>query len=208
MCWCCQPTRARFVPEHEARTFDTGIIAFWSQLIKRDATFPLFFIPLKLAGLGIGSAVHATSCSSPMARLTIGSSNTYGSHTVSSSPPLGPAVRTNTSIPKHLHKQLIESPATSLLLQQPSPHCSGQHPPRSHGQGSRKDQLKSIPTRQPCPFHPGRPQARPGYHVKKFISNLMKDADNPSLAIRYTWSVVQSVLHSAISKHQLTAADT
>ena len=47
---------------------------------------------------------------------------------------------------------------------------------------------------------------RPGYHAKKFISTLMKDADNPSLAIRDTWSAVQSVLHSAISKQQLTAA--
>ena len=36
----------------------------------------------------------------------------------------------------------------------------------------------------------------------------MKDADNPPLAIRDTWSALQSVLHSAISKQQLTAAVT
>ena len=47
---------------------------------------------------------------------------------------------------------------------------------------------------------------RPGHHTKKFISNLMKDADNPPLAIQDTWSAIQSVLHGAISKQQLTAA--
>ena len=31
---------------------------------------------------------------------------------------------------------------------------------------------------------------RPGYHVKKFTNNTMNDADNPSLAIRDTWSAV------------------
>ena len=35
---------------------------------------------------------------------------------------------------------------------------------------------------------------RPGHHAKKCISNLMKDADNPKLAIRDTWSAMQSVL--------------
>ena len=49
---------------------------------------------------------------------------------------------------------------------------------------------------------------RPGPHARKFISYLMRDADNPPLAIRDTWSAIQSVLHSAISKQQLTAAVT
>ena len=48
----------------------------------------------------------------------------------------------------------------------------------------------------------------PGHHAKKFISNLMKDAGNPPLAIRDTWPAIQSVLHSAISNQQLTAAVT
>ena len=43
---------------------------------------------------------------------------------------------------------------------------------------------------------------------RKFISYLMRDADNPSLAIRDTWSAIQCVLHSAISKQQLAAAVT
>ena len=49
---------------------------------------------------------------------------------------------------------------------------------------------------------------RPGPHARKFITNLMRDADNPPLAIRDTLSAIQSVLHSAISKQQLTAAVT
>ena len=49
---------------------------------------------------------------------------------------------------------------------------------------------------------------RPGPHARKLISHSMRDADNPPLAIRDTWSAIQSVLHSAISKQQLTAAVT
>ena len=49
---------------------------------------------------------------------------------------------------------------------------------------------------------------RPGPHAKKFISYLLRDADNPPLAIRDIWSTIQSMLHSAISKKQLTAAVT
>ena len=49
---------------------------------------------------------------------------------------------------------------------------------------------------------------RPGPHARKFISYLMRDADNRPLTIRDTWSTIQSVLHSAISKQQLTAAVT
>ena len=49
---------------------------------------------------------------------------------------------------------------------------------------------------------------RPGPHARKFINFLLRDADNPPLAIRDTWSTIQSVLHSAISKQQLTAAVT
>ena len=49
---------------------------------------------------------------------------------------------------------------------------------------------------------------RPGSHAKKFINYLLRDADNPPIAVRDTWSTIQSVLHSAISKQQLTAAVT
>ena len=48
----------------------------------------------------------------------------------------------------------------------------------------------------------------PGPHARKVISYLLRDADNPPIAVRDTWSAIQSVLHSAISKQQLTAAVT
>ena len=50
--------RMSFVPEQEAKNFDTRATAFWSQLIQCDATSPLSFLPLKLGGLGVGSAVQ------------------------------------------------------------------------------------------------------------------------------------------------------
>ena len=49
---------------------------------------------------------------------------------------------------------------------------------------------------------------RPGPHARKFINYLLRDADNPPIAVRDTWSTIQSVLHSAISKQQLMAAVT
>ena len=49
---------------------------------------------------------------------------------------------------------------------------------------------------------------RPGPHARKFINYLLRDADNPPITVRDTWSTIQSVLHSAISKQQLTAAVT
>ena len=36
--------RMSFVPEHEAQYFDTQVTAYWSHLIQRDATSPLFFL--------------------------------------------------------------------------------------------------------------------------------------------------------------------
>ena len=50
--------RMRFVPEQEAYNFDRQVTTFWSHLIQRDITSPLFFRPLKLGGLGVGSAVQ------------------------------------------------------------------------------------------------------------------------------------------------------
>ena len=49
---------------------------------------------------------------------------------------------------------------------------------------------------------------RPGPHARKLINFLLRDADNPPKAVRDTWSTIQSVLHSAISKQQLAAAVT
>ena len=50
--------RMSFVPEQEARNFDRQVMSFWSHLMHRDITSPLFFLPLKLGGLGVGSAVQ------------------------------------------------------------------------------------------------------------------------------------------------------
>ena len=44
---------------------------------------------------------------------------------------------------------------------------------------------------------------RSGPHARKFTNYLLRDADNPPIAVRDTWSTIQSVLHSAISKQQL-----
>ena len=50
--------RMSFVPEQEAQNFDRQVLTFWSRLMYRDITSPLFFLPLKLGGLGVGSAVQ------------------------------------------------------------------------------------------------------------------------------------------------------
>ena len=46
------------MPEQEAQNFDRQVMTFWSHVIHRDITSPLFFLPLKLGGLGVGSAVQ------------------------------------------------------------------------------------------------------------------------------------------------------
>ena len=46
--------RMSLVTEDEAKSFDTEVVGFWSQLIQRDATSPQFHLPLKLGGPNIG----------------------------------------------------------------------------------------------------------------------------------------------------------
>ena len=48
--------RTTFVLEEEASSFDSEIVFYWSQLAGRDVTSPLFHIPLRMGGLGVGSA--------------------------------------------------------------------------------------------------------------------------------------------------------
>ena len=50
--------RMSFVPEREAQNFDRQVLTFWSRLMHRDITSQLFFLPLKLGGFGVGSAVQ------------------------------------------------------------------------------------------------------------------------------------------------------
>ena len=47
-----------FVPEQEAQNCDRQVLTFWSRLMHRDTTSQLFFLPLKLGGFGVGSAVQ------------------------------------------------------------------------------------------------------------------------------------------------------
>ena len=86
--------RMGFVSEREATTFDTEVVAFRSQLIKRDATSTLFHLPLKLGGLGVGSAAqrHAASpcphSHATTSRSTCSTSNhTLTTHEQACSPP-------------------------------------------------------------------------------------------------------------------------
>ena len=44
--------RMSFVSEQEAQNFDRQVITYWSLLMHRDIASPLFFLPLKLGGLG------------------------------------------------------------------------------------------------------------------------------------------------------------
>ena len=50
--------RMSFVSEQEAQNFARQVMTFWSRLMHRDIASPLFFLPLKLDGLGVGSAVQ------------------------------------------------------------------------------------------------------------------------------------------------------
>ena len=50
--------RMSFVPEQEAQIFDRQVITYWSRLMHRDITSQLFFLPFKLGGFGVGSAVQ------------------------------------------------------------------------------------------------------------------------------------------------------
>ena len=55
--------RTTFVPKEEAVSFDKEIVLYWSQLAGRDVTSPLFHIPSRMGGLGVGSALqrHASA---------------------------------------------------------------------------------------------------------------------------------------------------
>ena len=55
-------------------------MTFWSHLIQHDITSPLFFLPLKLGGLGVGCG--STPCCCPMARVAVDHSHTNGNNPV------------------------------------------------------------------------------------------------------------------------------
>ena len=95
----------------------------------------------------------------------------------------------------------------ALFSCNPSPVSAASAQPGHMAKGAEKGKFDRYPHINLVPFIL-ETTGRRGPHARKFISNLMRDADNPPLAIRDTWSALQSVLHSAISKQQLTAAVT
>ena len=50
--------RTTFVPFEEAVSFDKEIVTYWSQLAGRGVTSTLFYLPLRMGGLGVGSEVQ------------------------------------------------------------------------------------------------------------------------------------------------------
>ena len=55
--------RTTFVPFEEAASFDKEIEAYWSQRAGRIVTSPLFHLPLRMGGLGVGLRGTTTRCS-------------------------------------------------------------------------------------------------------------------------------------------------
>ena len=68
-----------FVPFEEAVSFDDEIVSYWSQLAGRDVTSPLFHLPLRMSGLGVGSAVQRHAAA-PMDSLAFHHPHPHGSH--------------------------------------------------------------------------------------------------------------------------------
>ena len=110
-----------FVPEDEARTFDTEVIGPWSQLIKRDATSPLFHLPLKLGGLGVGSAIQRHAAAPWRAWQSV-------------LPTLMAA--THSSLPRHSSAPNLCNYNTPTFTTDeqacPSPQATGSSPPHQH----------------------------------------------------------------------------
>ena len=390
--------RMSFVPEQEAQNFDRQVLTYWSRLMHRDITSPLFFLPLKLGGLGVGSAVrrHAAALwrawqsiipslmsttqspdtdslfrSTPLPRAQLTQLQSTISQQMNKPTfqlkPLGAALRLQTTqkkqvstIQRNIHKQfynsLTDTPTEQAILLSQSTSHTGAHlmQPRSEAYEIEDRCFRvSVPRRLMLPhpaaanpadvvqFCPNKSAAgvicnklldpkqhhcygcrygggvdrrhaalarcladiihshsgvkvfieqevpaltrvvngqteharmdlvfnlngsityldvsivapfscnpslvsaastkpglmvkraektifdsyphinlvpfilettgRPGPRARKFINYLLRDADNPPIAERDTWSTIQSVLHSAISKQQLTAAVT
>ena len=73
--------RMSSVSEQEAHNFDRQVMTFWSHLMHRDITSPLFFLHFKLGGLGVGSAVQRHAAA-PWRRVAVDHSRVDGSNPV------------------------------------------------------------------------------------------------------------------------------
>ena len=71
--------RMTFVPETEVKKFDTEVVAFWSQLIERDTTSPLFHLPLRV-GRTEGCLRGTAARGGPMDGVVDGHPHTGGGH--------------------------------------------------------------------------------------------------------------------------------
>ena len=71
--------RTTFVPEEEAKSFDAEIVAYWTQLVGRDVASPLFHLPLRMGGLGMGSAEQRYAAA-PWTAWQFSHPHTHGRH--------------------------------------------------------------------------------------------------------------------------------
>ena len=131
--------------EDEAKSFDTEVVDSWSQLIQRDASPPLFHLPLKLASLDVGSAEqhhaaapwrawqtvlpHTLFASTPQLRAHLSQLQSTLSRRIYSSKfllkPFGPAIRTKTTLQN-----------TCLIHPTTTPQTTSPHPRQcTHQQG-------------------------------------------------------------------------
>ena len=73
--------RMSFVPEQEAHNFDRQVTSFWSRLMHRDITSPLFFSTPQAWRTWSGLC-SSTSCGRPMAGVAVDHSHVDGNNPV------------------------------------------------------------------------------------------------------------------------------
>ena len=136
--------RMSFVPEQEAQNFDGQVLTFWSPCtvtLLRSS----FFLPLKLGGFGVGSAVQRHAAA-PWRAWQLRSQLTQLQSTISQQmnkpsfqlKPLGPALRLQTTqkkqvstiqrnIHKPLYNSLTDTPTEQAILLSQSTSHTGAH---------------------------------------------------------------------------------
>ena len=123
--------RMSFVPEQEAKNFDTQVAAFRSQLIQCDATYPLFFFASQAWVLRIGSAVQRHAAAPWRARQSVNptlmaTTHPYKHCTTTPSPTCSTSNHTLTT-----DEQASLPPQTTWLSPSPKSHTkeAGHHNP-------------------------------------------------------------------------------
>ena len=67
-----------------------------------------------------------------------------------------------------------------------------------------KEKIRRYPNHRLVPFVM-ETTGRPGYHARKFVRELVADAETPARAAQELWCCLQSALQSAIARQQLKA---